>query len=252
MSQKCAKCGMPVSPGFKFCNACGAEVSPRAESESHDGAVPYSDYIGCHGRAIRILTGRTAGTFYAAYPTCTIGRENCDIRILHDQTLSPQHVRLTTYSEETMLEDNDSLNGIFLRMREPKVLHNNEIIRAGSHYFLYQIISVERFNESHQTEFYATPLHGECFRIVEIIKGGCRGRALTATETGFAVGRTEGNFQFPEDDKMSDRHFEIRWTKQGGMLFDYSLNGTFLKIHEPVRVVEGDTFFAGNTLFRVI
>ncbi|MBQ9396143.1 MAG: FHA domain-containing protein [Proteobacteria bacterium] len=250
MTQKCAKCGMPIAPGFKFCNGCGNLVPE--EKKAHDGAVPYSDYVGCHGRAIRILTGRTAGTFYAAYPSCTIGRENCDIRILHDQTLSPQHVRLSTYSEDTILEDNDSLNGIFLRMRDPRILLNNEIIRAGDHYFLYQIISVERFNESHQTEFYASPLHGERFRIVEILKEGRRGRALTATEAGLAVGRTDGDFQFAEDDKMSDRHFEIRWTQQGGMIFDYSFNGTYLKIREPTRVAEGDTFFAGNTLFRVI
>lgn len=250
MSQICTQCGMEIAPGFKFCNVCGNPVPE--EKIIQDGAVPYSKFSGPCGRAVRILTGRTAGTFYAAYPSCTIGRENCDIRILHDRTLSPQHVRLLTDSGKTTLEDIDSLNGIFLRMHEKKTLQNNDIIYAGEHYFLYQIVSVERFAESHHTEFYATPIRGERFRIVEILKGGRRGRALTASDDGFVVGRKEGDFQFPEDDKMSDRHFEIQWTSKGGVLFDCSLNGTFLKIHEPTRVCEGDLFFAGNTLFRVI
>ncbi len=250
MSQLCNRCGMPVRPGFKFCNVCGAPLDESTKVE--DSAVPYSDYEGMKGRAVRAMTGGNAGTFYPAYPSCTIGREDTDIVISEDATLSPQHARLATRKDKTVLEDLDSLNGVFLRAKDKVLLHDNDILRAGDHYFLFQYFSNDHFTEEYGTEFYAAPCRGEHFRIVEILRGGRRGRACMAPDGGIIVGRTEGDFTFPEDEKMSDKHFSIRWTQRGGILIDHSSNGTYIQIHEATSVEQGDLFFAGQTLFRVI
>ncbi len=251
MSQICNRCGMPVRPGFKFCNVCGAPFNQ--EEEVHDNVEPYSPYLGPQGRAIRQLTGTRAGSFYNAYPVCTIGRSNTDICIPDDNTLSPIHSRIVTRSDCTLLEDLNSLNGVFLKARDKIALQDNEIIRAGNHYFLYQFFSPDHFTEEYGTEFYGAPNRGEHFRLVEILSGGRRGRACMAPDGGIIVGRTEGDFTFPEDEMMSEKHFTIRWTQRGGILIDNSTsNGTFIQIHESTRVQEGDIFFAGRNLFCVI
>ncbi|MBO4349893.1 MAG: FHA domain-containing protein [Proteobacteria bacterium] len=251
MSQVCSHCGMPVKPGFKFCNVCGTQIS-EVEECLEESVVLYSPLLGPQGRAIRVLTGEQAGEFYRAYPECTIGSgDNADI-CLEDSMLSPMHARMTTNRDVIMLEDMGALNGIFVRAKDKVLLKDNDIIRAGDHYFLYEFFAPDHFAEEFGTEFYSSPNHGENFRLIEILRGGRRGRACMAPENGIVVGRTEGDFLFPEDTKMSDRHFTIRWTQRGGILIDHSLNGTFVQLHEETRLEEGDLFFAGRTLFRVI
>lgn len=250
MSQVCERCGMPVRAGFKFCNVCGAPLEEKS-SESIQVAG-YSEFLGVKGRALRIMTGERAGEFVAAYPTCTIGRENADITLAEDATLSPSHARLSVRQNATILEDLDSLNGVFLKASDKLVLQDNDVIRAGDHYFLFEFFSSDKFIDDTGTEFYAAPNRGERFRLVEILENGRRGRACMAPDGGIVVGTSEGDFLFPEDDKMSRRHFTLRWTQRGGLLIDHSDNGTFVQIHEATPVAEGDIFFAGKTLFRVV
>lgn len=246
----CSHCGMQVRPGFKFCNVCGSPIEEVPQVE--DNAEPYSRFSGLAGRALRAMTGKSAGEFYPAYPSCTIGRQDSDIRIADDPSLSPRHARLSIRQNTTYLDDLGSVNGIFRRITDKTVLQDNDIIRAGDHYFLYQYFSCEPFTDEYGTEFYASPCRGEHFRLVEIVRGGRRGRACMAPDGGIIVGRTEGDFLFPEDEKMSDKHFTIRWTQRGGILLDHSSNGTFVQIHESCQVDTGDLFFVGNTLFKVV
>lgn len=250
MSQVCSRCGMPVRQGFKFCNVCGAQV---VEVECDEATVlPYSVYIGPQGRAVRQLTGKDAGRFFPIYPAGTIGRDDADIELTEDETMSPCHLRISVRSDGTWLEDLDSLNGVFLKIKDKAVLRDNDIIRAGDRYFMYEFYAPERFTEEFGTEFYAAPHRGERFRLIEILSGGRRGRACMAPDGGIVVGRMEGDFIFPEDKRMSDKHFTIRWTQRGGILVDHSANGTFIQIHEPIRVEGGDIFFAGQHLFQII
>ena len=249
MAQICNHCGMPIRQGFKFCNVCGSPI--QADTVKQDGVKPYSELMGYQGQVIRILTGEDAGDFVDAWPSCTIGREEADLMI-NDTTLSPQHARITVNENEVILEDLDSLNGVFLRSEDKHVLSDNDIIRAGDHYFLYELFSQENFDTDYGATFYASPSRGEKFRLIEILSGGRRGRACTAPDGGIAVGRTEGDFIFKDDERMSPKHFTIRWTQRGGILVDYSENGTYIQIRKPVQVSTGDLFFAGKTLFKVI
>ena len=74
-----------------------------------------------------------------------------------------------------------------------------------------------------------------------------------APDGGIVVGRTDGDFLFPTDERMNAKHFSIRWTQRGGILIDHETrNGTFVQIHESEQLCEGDLFFAGRNLFRVI
>ena len=251
MGLVCKNCGATAQSGFKFCNVCGTPIEPEIEITVSEPVQPYSDYMGIKGRALRILTGPRAGEFVKAWPECEIGREGTGLT-LRDNTLSPHHSRLATTNDKTMLEDLDSLNGIFFKIKDKVVLKDNDLIRAGDHYFLYEVFSEEDVETEYGADFYASPSRSERFRLVEVLRGGRRGRASAAPDGGITVGRLEGDFTFPDDKKMSDRHFTIRWTQRGGILVDYSENGTFVQIHQAVQVEEGDIFFAGQTLLRVV
>ena len=249
MSQICNHCGMPIRPGFKFCNVCGSPI--QNDTIQQEGVKPYSELMGYQGQTIRILTGEDAGDFVDVWPTCVIGREDADL-IIEDKTLSAKHARINVNEKEIVIEDLDSLNGVFLKSEDKHLLSDNDIIRAGDHFFLYELFSQEKIEGNYGATFYASPSRGERFRLIEILSGGKRGRACAAPDGGIAVGRTDGDFTFPDDERMSSKHFSIRWTQRGGILRDYSENGTYIQIHKPVKLSHGDLFFAGKTLFKVI
>lgn len=250
MTRLCQRCGKPVYSGFKFCNVCGEPV-PEDLGSSGD-VVSYSPLLGIRGRTVRALSGNKAGQFFEAFPAVTIGRTEADI-LADDETVSPIHARLEATETGAEVSDMESLNGVFLRVREEKtVLRDNDIIRAGDHFFLYETISLDRYSENSGTDFYASPLRGDNFRLVEILEGGIRGRACIAADGGIVVGRSEGDFIFPEDEKMSPRHFAVRWSPRGGVLVDNAFNGTFVQIREPQQILKGDVFFVGNALYELI
>ena len=225
MSFVCSRCGLAVRPTFKFCSTCGAPVVDTEAAS--DETVPYSPFIGPQGNSIRQMTGQNAGIFFSAYPECCIGREDANVRIADDMTLSPSHARVFSNDKGLFLEDMDSLNGVFLAIKDQKFLQDHDIIRAGDHYFLYEVISPDAFTDEY-------------------------GSACMPIDGAVVVGRNDGDFRFPDDQKMSARHFTVRWTYGGGALIDHSANGTFLQIHDAVHVEPGDLFFAGKNLFRVI
>ena len=245
--QVCQRCGMPVRHGFKFCNVCG---EPYAEETNPiEDVVLYSPYLGYKGRVVRCLSGADAGRFYDACPILTFGRENADISIGGDPTVSPAHARIEVGEKEMFIKDTGALNGVFLKVHDKIVLSDNDIIRAGDHYFLYEEIEIEAFSEESGTDFYASPLRGESFRLVEILSGGRCGRAMVSDDDAVSVGRTEGNFTFPGDEKMSGLHFSIKHSQRGTVLSDSSVNGTFVQIHDSTPIEQGDIFFIGDTLF---
>lgn len=253
MNTICTQCGIPVREGFRFCNVCGSLVGDEGSEEIVEEAVAYSDLMGNHAAALRILTGSEKGRLLSIQGGCTIGRDMDGVSIQDDPTLSRIHAHISHQDDAIVLEDRNAQNGVFLRIRDKFILQDNDIIRAGMHFFLYSQFSTQVFKEEFGTEFYASPMRGERFRLVEILAGGLRGQACTAPDGGIVVGRSEGNFLFADDKTMNPKHFTIRWTQRGGILVDFSSkNGTYVQIQSPTRLEQGSMFFAGETLFRVL
>ena len=199
---------------------------------------------------MRILNGENAGRFVVIYPDCTIGRSGSEVDIADDLALSPEHFRIVATETGAEITDKDSLNGVFMRAGDKVMLHPNDLIRAGDHYFLFEYFPNDSLGSDFGADFYASPGRGERFRLVEILKGGLRSRARSAADS-IVVGRSEGDFVIPDDKRMSPKHFTIRWTQRGGILVDHSENGTFVQIHHDMPIASGDIFFAGETLFQV-
>jgi hypothetical protein len=65
----------------------------------------------------------------------TIGREGCDILLLHDDQVSRQHAKVERQGDALMLLDLDSTNGTFVngvRLRAPHTLQPGDVIQVGN------------------------------------------------------------------------------------------------------------------------
>lgn len=81
--------------------------------------------------------------------------------------------------------------------------------------------------------------------------GGGDGFVYALTEQEHPVGRTVGPIDFPDDPTVSPHHATFYY--KGGRLFvrdETSLNGTFIRIHQPVPVVAGEVFLCGEQVLR--
>ncbi|HSM93811.1 MAG TPA: FHA domain-containing protein [Anaeromyxobacteraceae bacterium] len=95
-----------------------------------------------------------------------------------------------------------------------------------------------------------TPASG--LRLVAVRPDGVAGQVHPLDRAELVCGRTDGQIRVPEDGTVSPRH--ARFTFEGGWLRVEdvgSVNGTFIRIHEPHRVAIGDELRIGRQLLRL-
>lgn len=246
----CTQCSAALKESFKFCNQCGAPID--AENREQYEAQYYSRFQEQSGASLRLLRGAgTEGEYFSVEAAKTLGRGDADLRF-GDMFLSQKHARVELRDGYVYVQDLGSLNGVFVRIRESCLLHNNAIFRAGDHYFLYEVFEDSMFSGDFQTQFYASPRRGSLFRLVEILAGGFRGRAICGGSAGLVVGSRDGDWIFSEDLYLSPRHFGVVWSEQGAVLVDKgSRNGVYLRINTETALQHGDMFFVGAELLSV-
>ena len=87
---------------------------------------------------------------------------------------------------------------------------------------------------------------------LRLIRGdGGDGFTFQLNGTEHRAGRTDGPILFPDDPTVSPAHAVFYY--QDGRLFVRdlgSLNGTFIRIHAPVPVVDGEDFLCGEQVLR--
>jgi pSer/pThr/pTyr-binding forkhead associated (FHA) protein len=86
--------------------------------------------------------------------------------------------------------------------------------------------------------------------LISINEDGSDGAAIALEFLETTVGR-EGDARFPTDAFLSPKHARLHIEKGELFIEDlYSLNGTFLKLREEVRLTPGDTFLMGRQVLR--
>ena len=81
----------------------------------------------------QLLTGGGVGiTLCAASPTVVIGREDCDLNFPTDVYMSGSHAKIDQISEGSFtLNDSESKNGTYLRIRAPHRLQHGDYLFLG-------------------------------------------------------------------------------------------------------------------------
>ncbi len=182
-----------------------------------------------------------------------IGSQNDSINI-HDEALNAVHAAFSYNKQgELFVEDLDSINGVYLRVREEILLQDKDIIRCAQRYFLFERFDTANFETDTQYPFLSSPHNNAKYRLAEILFGGMRGSAMSCSETTFTVGRSQKtNFSFPDDAHLSPYHFQISWIQDEAYLTDLdSANGTYLRIQQGCPLQHGDTLLLGDTILEL-
>ena len=126
----CPNCGHIVQKEHRFCGACGTPMQPTMSTR--DAESLFVDAVPVKRARLRVVRGTSQGSvFELSESQAVIGREEGDIRFPEDTMVSPNHARFYYRDGRLFVSDEGSLNGTFVRIKQPVPLADGEVFLCG-------------------------------------------------------------------------------------------------------------------------
>ncbi len=246
----CPSCRAMVPEGFAFCGSCGAQADPGSRT-----MVFHSN--GPKGAPRARLVGIEAdGSDGAVWPIddaeAFAGRTAGPVVLADDEYVSPRHCRFFFQGSRFHVQDLESTNGVYRRVRGAAALQPGDQLRLGR-----QLLRIEPMEPApplgvEGTRVWGSPDPGYRARLIQILEGGGQGEVFPLAAGDNLIGREQGNVTFPGDRFVSGRHAVISVASEGVRIRDLgSSNGTFVKLNQPTALDPGDALLLGGRLLRV-
>jgi len=250
----CRECSMGVPSGHKFCGTCGAAIPP----EIVELQTKYFGTLQTPGKARLVLIRGDADTEGLSYvlqgAEHIAGREEGQILFPEDPWLSPRHANFVYEKEQLLVRDEGSINGVYVRIREPIGLEFGDQFLCGEQLFRVEAPPEDSAGpDPDQTYFYSSPRRSVNFVLVQVLQGGVAGSVYCAFEQSLRIGREDCDVSYPLDVFMSGQHATVEMTGDGALkLSDTgSRNGTYVRVKQHYALQHGDYLFLGKQLLRV-
>ena len=196
-------------------------------------------------------------------PITVLGRVDGDIVFPDDALVSRRHARFTVTDEGVAVEDLNSANGIFWRLRMPYDLRDGDSILMGRQMFRFR--TAEAAAKEAKDKPPAKPADKGPDKgpdkgkekvppaeLIRIMAGGVEENHYFLQEGENILGRTRGNVTFPDDAYLSSQHARVLVKDGNGKIEDMgAANGTFVGVRDRVTMEDGDIILIGHQLLRV-
>ncbi len=192
-----------------------------------------------HAYLARIIVGSVEGEELplAMNGITTIGKKFCDIVFPDDPFLSERHASIVHGPDGFSLRADGSVTGIFLRAIEGKSIEvsSNDLVRAGKQFLLFR-----------------SDANGAVFNHFDALGTYVKGHTLT--EKTIVLGREAPDITLDAKDMtLSRRHLAISLKAGKVSIKDLkSVNGTYLKVRNMLRIEPEDVFRVGSQTFKLI
>jgi len=264
--QICATCDAEITGSNRFCGACGTPVGAPTAPAAGPQAAPTSGGTGKKtlffssiqaAKAKLVLIkgeGNDGESYSLAGEDHHIGRSDADIIFEEDEFLSPTHANFFYQNGKLVVQDENSTNGVYLRIRNACPLKHDDYFLVGE-----QVIHVRRHAADpglkateDGTYLYASPRRACNFEVIQVLQGGAEGIKFLSSNDTVTLGREENDINFPDDPFISGHHAQVSFEDDALTLTDTgSKNGTFVRITEDTPLAHGDYVFMGQQLLRV-
>ena len=204
-------------------------LRPFSQRDSHHAVVPIAD------------------------APVVIGRSEGDVKVADDDFVSPRHARFVVHESRLMVDDLDSLNGVWLRVRVDAALDSGDEFLVGQQ--LLRIESVGKRSADARddgTRRLGIAANGRRFRIAQLADDGAPLDVYHLPAQGCRIGRRLGDIVFTEDTFMSGTHALLMPADDGVTLRDLSSrNGCWVRIRGRHALETGDAVMIGRTVWRI-
>jgi pSer/pThr/pTyr-binding forkhead associated (FHA) protein len=266
---RCPECSTKNPSHSLYCAACGhglgsdrpsrPTASPTGQvSGSHRAVLPAAS-AGAQNAYLAVITqdGLTGETHRLEHECTDIGRDEGAIRLSSDRSVCPRHARIVNRAGQYYLQDLGSVNGVYVRLRQPAALADGDLLLLGAEVLRFRLVShaeqgLQAASER-GTEVYGAPRLPRYACLYERTVEGVNRNVLYITRNETVIGRESGDIVFTADSFMSRRHAALRRDPVTGhfSLRDLgSSNGTYLAIRGEVPLSDGENVRVGQHLFR--
>jgi pSer/pThr/pTyr-binding forkhead associated (FHA) protein len=293
---QCLSCGHDNQSFFTLCLKCGADLMPTKAQLPKVDTPPKTDTVADDSRMRRALTETKAvernDTSADCRPTLTtaaaslvrlrrdgtdgirlplregtqsIGSEDCDIILLDDAWIDPYHADITVNTDTIAVQDNGSLNGVYVAIAEPVPIEHGDCFMIGQNVLQFESLTEDSMplrSEDEDTLPAGSPCPEMLWgRLVTLMENGDHGEAHLLQDECTLLGRSA---QTPADQKgpsvicyeddgyVSALHARIVRTNLGAVVEDTgSSNGTFVRIKTTAHLGHGDRLLIGHHVFRL-
>ncbi len=257
----CVGCGAPGDPGARFCKFCGTPCKmPSAPAPATAPVQPRIDMAnpGLRAQVVVILRDGSEGGVYPVEGERTdVGSREGDIVLREDPYLSARHARIERRGDTFVLLDLGSLNGIYVRLREPTLLTDGDMILIGQQVLRFEIPSEAERQvgpaSQHGVMVFGTPEQPRLARLVQYTTEGLSRDVYYLHRDETVMGREQADLVFADDPFLSRRHAAVtlqRAERRFVMRDLGSSNGTALRSRGERALMHGDQFRLGRHLFR--
>jgi pSer/pThr/pTyr-binding forkhead associated (FHA) protein len=272
MPAACPQCASPNPRANRFCITCGFDMATVASAQPPAPApalapdpmldAPTPSIPGPsdaprpaveRARLVLIRPDGTEGGHHSLMEgDSSVGRDSGGV-FSNDPFLSPKHASFAVLGGSVTVRDEGSLNGIYIRIerQQPVELHDGDVFRIGQ-----EILRFEAFHpaprQSDGTERIGAEVEGLVGKIVLVTGRESFASAFPVPVTGLYLGRERGDILFPEDGYVSGLHCQLAVHHGRLTVTDVgSSNGSYVRLHGPRTVRNGDFLLLGQQLFRV-
>jgi pSer/pThr/pTyr-binding forkhead associated (FHA) protein len=270
----CARCNGVSYSSMQFCQFCGARLATaepvRTEQTDRPGAVAQAgmrtnQFAQTDGKLQPTLgqlvviarDGAEGATYPLSGNQLDLGREEGTIQLADDGYVSPRHLRFLRKPDGVYARDLGSINGAYLRLKEPQQLSDGDLLLLGLQVLRFEIVKDAEHGlgpaVQNGTLVFGSPMLARHARLCERTVEGVTRNVYYLCREETVIGRESGDIVFSSDPFMSRRHASIRFdpASQTCSLADLgSSNGTFLAIRGDVLLYDGDFIRVGQHLFR--
>jgi pSer/pThr/pTyr-binding forkhead associated (FHA) protein len=186
-----------------------------------------------------------------------IGAQEGDITFPDDPYLSPRHARICCRAGTYTLRDLDSVNGLYVRLREQVELRDRDMVLIGQQVLRFELLQDGELplGPAYQRGVlvFGTPEAPRFARLVQYTTEGVGRDVHYLFRDETVIGRENGDIVFTDDPFLSRRHAAIRVDHAGRRFTLHDLgssNGTAARIRGEHVLRDGDQFRIGRHLFR--
>lgn len=250
----CSNCKAAVPEEHFYCGRCGARFDEEGKEKADE--TLFFGAMQAPGRAKLILIageGLEGLSYHLNRTKHVAGRGQGVIIFPDDGYLDEEHATFYYKANQLYLQDEESINGTFLQVREPVELQEGDEFLVGRQRFRVEMLSIkEEYPLEDGTLCYVSPAKNYKFRLLHILEGRKPGNSYCNVHNAITIGREGTDILVPDDRHVSKEHARVKW--EDGKLYLYDLeskNGTFVRIKESASLQHGDYVFMGSELMRI-
>lgn len=269
LAATCARCGSGRELDALFCRHCGASFKdvgaplsgftpPQNPHPVAGAAQPPPPAAAVGPRLVTLLKDGSEGrSIPLSDRDADIGGSEGDITFPDDPYLSPRHARVMCRGGTYSVRDLDSVNGVYVRLRQDVELRDQDMMLVGQQVLRFEVLSDGELPLGPAFQrgvmVFGTPEAARFARLVQYTTEGVARDVHYLFRDETVIGRENGDIVFTDDPFLSRRHVAVRVDHAARRFTLHDLgssNGTALRIRGDHVLKDGDQFRMGRHLFR--